>query len=131
MRFDFDLGSFSGQPMPIAAPWPVRGFVDEATADWVAVHVAEFFNEFGLCEDVEVVVAALPELRAGALEAPRRFVFEYVQGDGERMELWFTDKKVNVLGHEDISEHVELMAGAKLFQFFEVGGTGAIVVEVG
>jgi len=54
--------------MPEAAPWPVLGFLNETAFDWIAVNVAELLDELGLGEDVEVVVAALPELGSFAFE---------------------------------------------------------------
>lgn len=69
MGFQFDLGGFSVEPMAVAAPGPVFGFLDEAPVDWIAVNVAELLDELGLGEDIEVVVAALPELGTGTLEA--------------------------------------------------------------
>ncbi|MDP9049212.1 MAG: hypothetical protein M3O31_00595 [Acidobacteriota bacterium] len=66
--FDFDAAGFAGCPVVEAAPWPVFRFRDEAAFDWVAMDVAELLNEFVLGEDVEVVVAGLPELGAGAFE---------------------------------------------------------------
>jgi hypothetical protein len=39
------------------------------------MNIAQLFDEFGVGEDVEVVVAALPELRTSALETLRRLVF--------------------------------------------------------
>jgi hypothetical protein len=54
--------------MAEAAPWPVLGFLNEATFDRVAVDVAELLHELRLGEDVEVVIARLPKLRAGAFE---------------------------------------------------------------
>jgi len=54
--------------MPEAAPWPVFGSLNEAALDRIAVNVAELLDEFGVCQDVEVVVAALPELRSFAFE---------------------------------------------------------------
>jgi hypothetical protein len=51
-----------------AAPGPVFGFLDEVSFDWVAVDVAELLDELGLGDYVEVVVAGLPELGAGAFE---------------------------------------------------------------
>ena len=68
MGFDFYRSYFSIEPMPEAAPWPVFGFLNEAALDWVAVDVAELLDELGLCQDIEVVVAALPELLAVAFE---------------------------------------------------------------
>lgn len=55
--------------MSVAAPWPVFGVFDEASCDWIAVDVAELFYEPRLSEDVEVVVAVLPELWTLALES--------------------------------------------------------------
>lgn len=66
--FDFYGSDFSGEPVPEAAPWPVFGPLNEAALDWIAVDIAELFDEFGMGEDVEVVVAALPELFAVAFE---------------------------------------------------------------
>jgi hypothetical protein len=74
------------------------------------MNIAELLDEFAVGEDVEVVVAALPELRTTALETLRRLVFENVQGNGERMEFGFADEEVEVFGHEDVSEDVQLMA---------------------
>ena len=63
-----DAALFAGEPMAVAAPWPVFRVFDEASFDGVAVDVAELFDELGLGEDVEVVVAGLPELLAVAFE---------------------------------------------------------------
>jgi hypothetical protein len=51
-----------------AAPGPFFRFLDQATLNWVAVDVTELLYELGLCKNVEVVVAALPKLRAVAFE---------------------------------------------------------------
>lgn len=55
--------------MPEAAPCPVFGALNEAALDWIAVNVAELFDELGMGQDVEVIVAALPELLAVTFEA--------------------------------------------------------------
>lgn len=59
---DFDWPGFSGCVMEEAAPGIVFGLLDESAHDWVAVHVSEFLNALVFREDVEVMVAALPEL---------------------------------------------------------------------
>ena len=46
----------------VTAPWPVFGLLYQAGFDWVAMHVTEFFDSLSLGEDVEVVVARLPDL---------------------------------------------------------------------
>ena len=83
------------------------------------MNIAELLDEFAVGEDVEVVVAALPELWATALETLGRLVLEHVQGDGERVAFGFAEEKMHVFGHQDVSEDVELMPGPKLFEFFE------------
>ena len=65
--FDLDAAWDAGEPVAVAAPWPVFGVFDEARLDRVAVEIAKLLVEFGAGEDVEVVVAALPELRAVTL----------------------------------------------------------------
>ena len=62
MGFDFDMSCFACEPVSVAAPWPVFGIFDEAACHRVAVDVAELLDELGLGEDVEVVIAALPEV---------------------------------------------------------------------
>jgi hypothetical protein len=94
------------------------------------MNIAELLDEFAVGEDVEVVVAALPELRTTALETLGRLVLEHVQGDREWVELGLAQEKVDVFRHQDVSEDVELMPGPKLFEFFEEGGSRAIVVKV-
>lgn len=44
-----------------AGPGPIVGFGGEAAGDWVPVHVAKLLHSLALREDVEVVVARLPE----------------------------------------------------------------------
>jgi hypothetical protein len=67
--FDFYAALFAGEPVLIAAPWPVfRGF-DEFPLHGIAMKVTKFLAELTLGEDVEVVIAALPELDAVAFEA--------------------------------------------------------------
>jgi hypothetical protein len=59
---DLDGAGFAGGVMVEAAPAVVLGFGREASGDWVAVDVLNFFGSFFRRVDVEVVVASLPEL---------------------------------------------------------------------
>ena len=68
MGFDFYNAFFSGGPVEKAAPAPVFGPFGQATSYGIAVDVANLFGEFLLGEDIEVVIAALPELWSFALE---------------------------------------------------------------
>ena len=81
--FDFDRGRFAGGVVVEAAPAVVFGFRDESSGDWVAVDVLDFRFEFSGGEDVEVVVAGLPEVVAFALEEFGGLAFDDSHGGGE------------------------------------------------
>jgi hypothetical protein len=68
LGFDLYGAGFAGGVVVEAAPAIVFGFGDKASGDWVAVDVLDFFFEFACGEDVEVVVAGLPESLACAFE---------------------------------------------------------------
>jgi len=51
-----------------AAPAPVFGLFGQATSDGIAMDVTELFDEFVMSEDIEIVIAALPELGSFAFE---------------------------------------------------------------
>ena len=63
MGFDFDPRFFACEPVAVTAPWPVFRFVDQATRDRIAVDIAKLLDQFGLRDDVEIVITALPQLR--------------------------------------------------------------------
>jgi len=74
------------------------------------VHVAQLLEPFVVREDVEVVVPSLPEWAVGE---PTR------DGDLQRLYRgskwnfvigWLGHKEVNVLGHDDIPQHLESVA---------------------
>jgi hypothetical protein len=129
--FDFDAAGFAGLPVEEATPGPVFGFIDEAAFDWVAVDVLELLDEFGMGEDVEVVVAGLPELGAGAFEELGGFALEDADGCREWAAFRFGQEKVDMLRHEDVAEEVELVALAKSFEGVEESDAGVVVVQVG
>jgi hypothetical protein len=60
--FDFEGAGFAGGVVVEAAPAVVFRFGDEVAFDRVAVDVLELFDVLLHAGDVEVVVAALPEL---------------------------------------------------------------------
>jgi hypothetical protein len=69
----------------------------------IAMDVADFFYEFGCGEDVEIVVAGLPEVVAGAFEEFGGLSLENSDGGGEDAVLGFAEKEMNVLGHDDMA----------------------------
>lgn len=76
LGFDLDATLFAGEVMAVARPWPVFWFFDEASFDWVAVNVFQLLYILLMGQDVEVVVAALPELRSISFEEFGGFSFE-------------------------------------------------------
>ena len=81
--FDFYSAEFGGLVVVVAAPWPVFGAFDEATFYWITVDVLQFFDVLFLGEDVEVVVAGLPEVLVVSFEELRGFGFEDVERCGQ------------------------------------------------
>jgi hypothetical protein len=130
VRFDFDRGGFAGAVVVEAAPAIVFGMGDEASGDWVVVDVLNFLDEFGCGEDVEIVVARLPEVIAGALEEFGGFSLEDSEGGGELVVLWFAEEEVDVFGHEDVGVEAEVVGAASSFDdlFEDVFGPGCFEV---
>ena len=83
LGFDLYGTYFVDGVMVEAAPAVVFGFGDEASGDWVAVDVLDFLFEFACGEDVEVVIASLPEVVAGAFEEFGGLAFDDSDGGGE------------------------------------------------
>lgn len=78
LGFDLDAALFAGEVMAVARPWPVFRSFDETSVDWVAVDVFQLLGVLLMGEDVEVVVADLPELLAVTFEALGGFGLENV-----------------------------------------------------
>ena len=108
--FDFDAAGFAGLPVEETAPGPVFGFFDQAAFYRVVMDVAELLDELGLGEDVEVVIARLPELGARTPEELGGFALEDAEGGGEWMTFGLAEQQVDVLGHQDVAEEEESVA---------------------
>ena len=113
---DGDGTGFAGGVGEEAAPGPVFGSFDEAAGDGVVVHVLQLFDSLGFGEDVEVVVAGLPEVFAGASEKFGGFALEHAEGGGYGSYLWLRHEEMDVLGHKDVAEDREVVAGAEGFE---------------
>lgn len=131
VRFDFDRAAFAVGPMVEAAPWPVFRLLDETASDRIAVDVYQLLDPLCVSENVEVVIAGLPELRPRAFEEFGRLSFEGSKRVVEAMQFWFAEEQVDVLRHQDVGEHIELVATAESFQHVQEDDSGVIVVEVG
>jgi len=117
----------AGEVVEVAGVGPVFGGFDQASGDGVLVHVVELFEEFPGGEDVEIVVAGLPEgFGFGLL---RDGEFQGLEGFGQGCCGGFTEEEVDVLGHEDVSVDVEAVTLAGFLEgSFE---EGVVAGEVG
>src|SRR5579872_6540620 len=100
--------------MPIARPRPVFGPVDQTSPNRVAMNVPELLDPLAPREDVEIVIARLPE-RAFA-SAHRDGNLHRLNGGAEQSEPGFGDEEVYVFGHDDVAENAETIAKASTFQ---------------
>jgi hypothetical protein len=95
------------------------------------VHILQLLDVLAVGEDVEVVVAGLPEVFVVAFEEFGGFSLEDAEGCGQRVSFGFGEEQVNVLGHEDVTEDVELVALAKSFEDFFEDDPGSVLIEIG
>ncbi len=116
--------------MPEAAPWPVFGALNETALDGIAVNITEFLDEFGMGQDVEVVVAALPELLAVAFEPFGGLCLQGAEDVFELLLSGLAEQEVDVLGHKDVAEDVEMVPPTEMFESFEEDCAAVVVVEV-
>ncbi len=80
-------------------------------------------------EDVEVVVARLPEgtLRETSGDGDLQGLEGFCEGNAGR----FAHEQVNVLGHDDVTEEFKLIMSAGTFERVEEDVSGVLGVEVG
>jgi hypothetical protein len=95
------------------------------------VDVLDFLFEFSGGEDVEVVVAGLPEVFSGAFEEFGGLAFDDSEGGREGVVFGFVEEEMDVFGHQDVGVEEEAVGVAGSFDdlfedFFGFGG-----VEVG
>ena len=76
--------------------------------------IAQPLCEFSLVEDIEVVVAGLPELLAGDAERPGGLPLQYSQGIVRAFRIGLAEQKVHVFGHEKVSRKGETAGGGRL-----------------
>jgi hypothetical protein len=129
--FDLHPSGFAGEVMAEAGPWPVFGLLDEAALDRIAVDVAELLDLLACGDDVEVVVASVPEGTGVTLEPLGGFALQNAEGVGEVLPLWFTDQQMDVLRHQDVAKDEKLVSSANLFEGFFEGCTGFVVGKIG
>lgn len=86
-----------------AAPTIVFRVGGQSAFDWVAVDVLKLFDVLVVAGDVEVVVAALPELLLiRGFELAGGELLEYLEKGGEGVFCRFIGEEVDMLGHQDV-----------------------------
>lgn len=103
--------------MTVGRPAPVFGVHHEAAFDRVAVHVLQFLDPLVMSEDVEIVVAGLPERTFR--EAPGDGNLQGLQGPRQEIVGRFADEQMTVFGHDDVAEDFELVMAAGAFERVE------------
>jgi hypothetical protein len=105
-----------------AGPGPVLRDLYEAAFDGVVVDVMEDVHGGVVEDEVAVMVAGEPEgVLWGAFGDGK---LERLEGGGEGLFFGFGEEEVDVLGHEDVAEEVELITEAGLFEGVEEEGLG-------
>ena len=87
----------------------------------------DLLSEFAGGEDVEVIVARLPEVVAFALEKFGGLALDDSDGGGEGVVFGFAEEEMKVFGHQDVGVEEEVVGGAGSFDdlfenFFVFGG---------
>lgn len=80
-------------------------------------------------EDVEVVVAGLPEVLVIAFEEFGGFALEDSHRVAESLASGFGEQEVDVLGHEDVAEEVELVGESGALEDLFEDETGVVIIE--
>jgi hypothetical protein len=100
-------------------PTPVFRLLNKTSGDWGAVHVLQLLDSLVVGEDIEAVVAGMPKGFLG--EAFRNREFEGLECLRKRnfAVLGFADEEMNMLGHDDKAEDLEVVALAGEFERVE------------
>ena len=79
------------------------------------MHVVQLLDALSGGEDVEVVIARLPELFPSDLFGDGEF--EGLEGFGEGFCFGFAEEEMDGFGHKDVAVDVEVVTSAGLFEF--------------
>src|SRR5579864_4358364 len=120
--------------MSITAPAPLIRFENQPALHRVSVNVAQLLDAFVLGRDDKVVKAALPDVTGAEGGVPETCLSIVLSGtpaaektageallqslhDDRRVGAFgFTDKQMDVLRHDDVSDQDELVAAADLLE---------------
>jgi len=96
--------------MKKAAPPPILWLLDKPSSHRIPMNISEFFHPLGLAPYVEIVVAWLPKRTAfGKSQFARDILLQHLQRQRKLTAFRLTHQQMNVLGHHDIAEDVEVI----------------------
>jgi hypothetical protein len=122
-------------------------FEYQTSLDRVAMHIAKFLHSLALGPHHEVVKATLPDmgllrvslpqtrlcrtvfLTLGPQKLSRKTLLEDLQNYRRVGALGFSDEQVDVFGHDDVSNHHEVVTAANLFEGLEEQISSGLCVE--
>jgi hypothetical protein len=78
------------------------------------VHVFQLLHMLALCEDVEVIIARLPEGPFAAMNRNRKL--QRLDCLGQDSPLRFTDQQMHMFRHHDIAENTKVIPDTNRFQ---------------
>jgi hypothetical protein len=110
--------------MVVAAPRILFRAFHEASFDWVAMDVPDYFRSSRFAANVCVEVAGLPELLDGALESPRCHLLEGLEKLTKQYIWGLVEKQMDVLEHENVGVNAGAVTRAGLFENFLDSGLG-------
>jgi len=105
----------------------------QSTLHWITVHVAKLLDVLAFTENIEIVIAALPEgahrrvlpqchlVRALAPPpaSPGDALFQHLHGQGEGSDSRLSDQQVEVLGHNYKAPDDKIQFPSHIFQDLE------------
>jgi hypothetical protein len=95
------------------------------------MEVSQLLDVLVMGQDIEVVVAGLPEVHSFAFENLGAFSLQDAQSSGKGLEFRLGQKQVDVLGHENVTEEKELVTLANSFERLLEDDAGVVVGQIG
>jgi len=116
--------------MTKTGPGPILGFFDQSASDRIAVYVAELFHKFPVREDIEVIITRLPELGSLTFEKFGGLPFQYAKSLMQLFAPGLTQKQMDVFGHENVSEEIELVPLPDVFEDVKEDSARMIGIQI-
>src|SRR5271157_3211799 len=102
--------------MAKTAPRPMFRFCDQPALHRIAVNVAKLLDALALRPHVEIVIASLPEVCQVTNQTAGNRLLDGLHGAGQRSVLRLADQQMHVLGHDHVTDEIEVVSPSALFQ---------------